>query len=100
MSHVSKSKATRLDLRLSEEIKQTIEQAASMIGVTVSHFVLSATVNRAHEVIRESTDIRLSDRDRDRFLAALDRDDDRPNEPLKLAAERYHGMSKLSIRSS
>lgn len=83
------AKNERLDLRLSADLKRTIEQAAALCGQTVSTFILGYTVRRARKVIREADVIELSDRDRDRFLTALDDADARPNAALLRAAERY-----------
>ena len=83
----------RLDLRLPADKKQTIEQAAALSGQTVSNFILSTTVRQARKVIRESASIELSNRDRDRFLAALDDADAKPNAALLRAAGRYKTAS-------
>ena len=94
MSAVSNTKGTRLDVRVTQDVKQEIERAASLSGETVSNFVLGASVRRARRVIRDSTTIRLSSRDHERFLAALDRDDAKPNAALVRAAERYKAMTR------
>ena len=94
MATVTKNKSERLDVRVNPEVKQEIEYAASLSGQTVSNFVLGATVRTAREVIRESSVIKLSNRDRDRFLAALDRDDAKPNAALVRAAERYKAATR------
>ena len=94
MSAVSNTKGTRLDVRVTQDVKQEIERTASLSGETVSNFVLGASVRRAHRVIRDSTMIRLSSRDHERFLAALDRDDAKPNAALVRAAERYKAMTR------
>jgi len=83
------AKTERLDLRLPTELKRVIEDAAVLSGQTVSNFVLGTTVRRARKVIRESDAIELSNRDRDRFLAALDDTNARPNAALRRAAKRY-----------
>ena len=83
------TKDERLDLRLPAQLKRTIERAAALSGQTVTTFILGTTVRRARRVIREANVIELSDRDRDRFLAALDNTDARPNAALLRAAERH-----------
>jgi uncharacterized protein (DUF1778 family) len=85
----SNTKDERLDLRLPAQLKRTIERAAALSGQTVTTFILGTTVRRARRVIREANVIELSDRDRDRFLAALDNTDARPNAALLRAAERH-----------
>lgn len=79
----------RINVRLSSELKQTIEQAAAALGQTVSDFTISTVVREARQVLHEANTTRLSNRDRDRILKALDAQDARPNDALKAAARRY-----------
>ncbi len=80
---------TRLNFRLPEELKATIEKAAARLGQSVSDFAVSTLVREAREVNREHDVTELSDRDRDVFVSILDDADARPNEALAAAAERY-----------
>ena len=79
----------RINVRLPSELKQTIEEAASALGQTVSEFAISTVVREARQVLHNAQITRLSSRDRDRFLEALDAADARPNAALKAAARRY-----------
>ena len=79
----------RINVRLPSELKQTIEEAASALGQTVSEFAISTVVREARQVLHNAQITRLSNRDRDRFLAALDAADAKPNTALKAAARRY-----------
>lgn len=79
----------RINVRLAGELKQIIEQAASALGQTVSEFTVSTAVREARQVIHEAQFTRLSNRDRDAFLAALDETNLKPNDALKAAARRY-----------
>jgi uncharacterized protein (DUF1778 family) len=76
--------SARLVARLSTEQKDLIEQAAGILGVSVSAFVTSTLVRQAQEVVESSMLIRLSNRDRDAFLAALDNPPE-PNAKLRKA---------------
>jgi uncharacterized protein (DUF1778 family) len=78
----------RLDFRLNSEAKHVIEQAAALSGQTVKQFAVSTLVQSAEEVLERRRTIRLSNRDRDLFLALLDSDEG-PNEALREAAERF-----------
>lgn len=78
----------RLDVRLSEDSKRLIEQAAGLLGVSVSSFTVATVVREAEEVVERFGMLRLSDRDRDIVLAALDNPPE-PNERLRAAAERH-----------
>jgi len=79
----------RINVRLSNELKQTIEQAASALGQTVSEFAIATVVREARQVLQDAQITRLSNRDRDRFLRALDAADAKPSAALKAAARRY-----------
>jgi len=78
----------RINVRLPNELKQTIEEAAAALGQTVSEFTVSTVVQEARNVLEAAQVTKLSRRDRDRFLAALDDVDATPNAALKAAARR------------
>ncbi len=82
------SQAARLNFRLPPEIKERIENAAFVSGVTITDFAITALANTAEEVLERHQTRVLSDRDRDIFLAMLE-DDSEPNEALKKAVEEY-----------
>lgn len=79
----------RLNFRLPPEIKERIENAALISGVTVTDFAITALVNSAEEILEKHQMRVLSDRDRDLFLALLEDEDAEPNEALKKAAREY-----------
>lgn len=89
MPSATEKNDARLNFRLTGELKETIEQAAAELGQTVSEFAVSTLVREAREVIQQSHQTRLSNRDRDLFLKALNDVDAKPNEALKSAAKRY-----------
>lgn len=84
----------RLDVRLAEDSKKLIEQAAGLLGQSVSAFTTSTLVREAEEVIGRFGALRLTDRDRDAFLAALDKAP-KPNARLRKAA-RAHARNVAS----
>jgi uncharacterized protein (DUF1778 family) len=86
------SRKERVDLRISADQKRLIERAATLSGQTLSSFILGTTVERAREIVRESAVIDLSNRDRDRFLKALEDDSARPNAALRRPARRHKAM--------
>jgi uncharacterized protein (DUF1778 family) len=88
MATAEKLKTARLGLRLSEEHKERIERAAAMTGQTVNSYAASELVKRSDEILEKEEVRRLSDRDRDIFLALLEADGE-PNEALKAAAAEY-----------
>jgi uncharacterized protein (DUF1778 family) len=81
-------KNERIDLRVAHDVKEQIQKAAALVGESISTFVQNATISRASKVIETAQALTLSDRDRDRFLAALDRDDE-PSAALRKAARRH-----------
>lgn len=83
------AKKDRIDVRLSTDLKNLIEQAAMELGQSVSDFVVGTMARRARKVIQQSNVTELSARDRDRFIALLDDVDAAPNAALIKAAARY-----------
>lgn len=94
MATKSSARNTRIDLRVTAQVKRLIEQAAALSGQSVTAFVLSATQTSARNVIRDSEVIRMSARDRQHFLASLDRDDLKPNAALRRAAARHRAATQ------
>ena len=85
----SPSREARFNLRLSSELKKTIEDAAAVMGQSVSEFAIYTLVQSARKTLQEQGVTRLSERDRRRFVALLDDESTRPNEALVKAAKRY-----------
>ncbi len=79
----------RINVRLPRELKQTVEQAAAALGQSVSEFTVSTVLREARQVLQDARITKLTNRDRDLFLAALDDTTAKPNEALKAAARRY-----------
>ena len=88
MSTTAKNDA-RLNVRLPSDLKQTIEEAAAVLGQSITDFTISTVVREARSVIQDAQVTRLSNRDRDAFLAELESADAKPNNALKAAARRY-----------
>lgn len=80
----------RINVRLPSDLKSTIEEAAAVLGQTVSEFTVSTAVREARNVIQDAQITRLSNRDRDAFLDALEATHAKPNSALKAAARRYN----------
>jgi uncharacterized protein (DUF1778 family) len=79
----------RLDFRLPSEVKEEIEMAAAQLGQTVSAFAVGTLAEAARRVMNQAHITKLSNRDRDIFIAMLEDVDAEPNEALVRAAERY-----------
>jgi len=80
--------ATRLDIRLKQDTKDLIQQAAELRSETLTQFVVTTLSEAAKEVISAHERAVLSNRDRDLFLNLLD-NPPKPNNALKSAARRY-----------
>ena len=78
----------RLDVRLNAQAKEKIEQAAAVSHQTVTDFVVTSLLRASEEALQRHETIRLTQRDRDLFLAALDADA-HPNRALRKAAEKF-----------
>ena len=81
-------RAARLDIRLNAQAKEKIEQAAVVSHQSVTDFVVTSLLRASEEALERQQMIRLTTRDRDLFLAALETDA-RPNAALRKAAGRF-----------
>ncbi len=79
---------SRLNFRLPIELKERIEKAAIVSGVTVTDFAISVLAISADEVLEKHQNRILSNRDRDIFLNILE-NPPKPNEALLKAVKEY-----------
>jgi len=66
-----RSRAQRLEARVTAEQKSLIERAAALQGRTVTDFVLTSVQDAARRAIEEHQQLELSVRDSEAFVAAL-----------------------------
>jgi uncharacterized protein (DUF1778 family) len=92
VKETSNRRAARLDVRLAQRAKEKIEQAALVSHQTLTDFVVTSLLRASDEALKHHHTIRLTSRDRDLFLAALDADD-RPNPALRKAVKRFKRRS-------
>ena len=85
-----KRKSARLDLRLPDDAKELLQKAASLAGLDLSAFTLSAAIEKADEILARHNSRLLSDRDRDRFLEILENEE--PNQTLLDAVKQYKAL--------
>lgn len=71
MNTASDTKQKRINLRLQESAKKTLERAASFEGETVSQFILNSALAHAEKTIREHEVISLKASDAEAFFDAL-----------------------------
>lgn len=65
-------KSERLNLRVSTDQKQILEQAAELLQTSCSAFMMEAALGKALQVIEDSSQIRLKQADWQSFCDALD----------------------------
>ena len=83
----------RLDVRLNVKAKKRIEQAAAASHQTVTDFVVTTLLRASEDTLSRHHTIRLTNRDRDLFLASLS-NDARPNRALRKAGEKFKRESR------
>jgi uncharacterized protein (DUF1778 family) len=81
-------KQERLEIRLTSENKKIIEEAAAILGQTVSGFTQYSLVTKAMDIIKENNLIRMSAEGTQRLFQILD-EEAKPNDNLRKAALRY-----------
>ncbi len=87
-SAVSSNQTARIHLRATPQAKATIERAATMMGATVSGFVLQNAYEAARRVVADDDSLMLSQQAFQSFVAACEK----PSKPTaalqKLMARR------------
>ncbi|WES68748.1 DUF1778 domain-containing protein [Superficieibacter sp. BNK-5] len=84
-------KKQRIDLRLSDDDKGMIEEAAVLTNQTITQFMLRSASERAAQVIEQHRRMVLNDESWARVMDALSNPPE-PNEKLKKAARRLQNM--------
>ena len=87
-------KTQRIDLRVQEELKGRFSAAAEVVGMNLTTFVIAAAQEQAVRILRSRQAVMLTDRDRDLFLAALDRPV-RPIPESMKRAKRHHATKVI-----
>lgn len=78
----------RITARVPMAVQETLEMAARLTGATLNQFVVQTALREAERIIEQERVIRLSVRDTEAFLAALDNPLP-PNATLKATLEDY-----------
>ena len=78
----------RLEARISDEKKSLLKHAADLVGRSLTDFVVNSAYEAATRVIKEHEQIRLSIKDKDIFINAL-QNAPAPSSALKAAAHKY-----------
>ena len=87
MSSSTKNDA-RLTARIPQQIKETIEQAATLSGATVNQFIVGAALREAQQVLETERLIELSQQDAEKVFSLLE-NPPTPNKNLKAAVAKH-----------
>ena len=88
MGHAIEEPRTRITARVTDGVRNTLEQAAELLGATVNQFVVQTAYLEAQRVIERESVIRLSQKDAHKVLALLD-NPPKPNKRLKDAVKAF-----------
>lgn len=92
-NRMEKKREQRVDLRIQPDAKEVIQQAADLLGMSLSTFLVSTGLKAARSEIAELNELRLSDRDRDLFLKTLD-SPPAPTSALRDAMARFRTQGR------
>lgn len=84
-------KKQRIDLRLSDDDKTLIEEAAAMSNQTITQFMLASASERAAQVIEQHRRLVLNEQSWERVMDAITHPP-APNDRLQRAAKRLADM--------
>ena len=86
-------RVSRLDVRTTQQTKETIENAAHFLGVTTSAFVVECAMERAANVLEQAQSIKLNVSESRRFIDLLENPPE-PNENLKRLFRMHENQNK------
>ncbi|WP_275099714.1 DUF1778 domain-containing protein [Sedimenticola hydrogenitrophicus] len=86
------AKQNRIDFRVEEDIKTQFTEAAEVFGMNLSTFMIAAAQEQVARAQRHKQAVMLNDRDRDLFLAALDRPARPMPESIRKAKARHAAL--------
>ena len=87
-AHFQEQTHARLNCRVSAEIKRRAEEAAGILGQSITAFTETALAEKAEEVFSRASRIQLSERDFQLFVKAIE-SAPAPTAKLRKAAQAY-----------
>lgn len=93
INDASAKQVSRLEARVSPEIKELCQKAADLEGLTLTDFVIVSVREKALQVIEQHQKLQLGIEDSIAFIDAL-LNPPEPNEALKAAAQRYQKLTQ------
>lgn len=94
MGKVMEEPRKRITARVTDTVRDTLEQAAELLGATVNQFVVQTAYLEAQRVIERESIIRLSQEDSQKVLSLMG-SPPKPNKRLKDAVKGF----KASVRA-
>ncbi len=88
MADIAEEPRERITARVSKRVRDTLEQAAELMGSTVNQFLVQSAYQEAQRLVERESVIRLSQADARKVLALLD-NPPKPNKRLVEAAKAY-----------
>ena len=86
--------SVRLSCRVNPRIKQRAEEAAALLGQSITDFTEAALREKAEQVLEQVQKIRLSERDFDQFISAINTASP-PTAQLAAAMKEYDRQAAL-----
>ena len=87
------SNDNRVTARVPSAVKETLEQAAALLGTPLNQFMVQASLRAAQEVIRSEQSVGLSKRDVRALFDCLD-EPAPANDALRNAARRHSELTQ------
>ncbi len=84
----------RISMRVSKELRERLEEAASYTGATLNQFFVQAALKEADQVLERERVLKLSARDAKWLLDLLDQPPQPPNSKLREALADYHEATR------
>ena len=94
MAQVLEDPRTRITARVTESMRDTMEQAAELVGATLNQFVVQIAYLEAQRLIERESVIRLFQKDARKVLSLLDTPP-KPNKLLKQAVKEFQGSVRV-----
>lgn len=88
MSTLSYNQQTSINLTMTPEFKEVIVRAAQLNMMSVNAYLINLAYDNAKQVILEHENLKLSNEERDSFIALLENPPE-PTEKAKIAMRKY-----------
>ncbi len=87
-SHLNEKRSERLNQRVTPTVKESIETAAALLGISVADFIQSHVYREAMKIIEDHRRLSLTRREFESLMAALDRASE-PTDELRAMADAH-----------